>query len=199
MQRLLNGTIALLAWFAVIVQLILMLNNRVVGLPETLIRFFSFFTILTNLLVALFFTGRLLNINSVVKPGRLTAVTSYILVVGIVYQLLLRQAWHPTGLQKLVDELLHTIIPLLVLLYWWLYEKGASLHYKQIGWWLVYPLVYFTYTLVRGLSTGYYPYPFINVNELGIKQALINGVFILIFFMLLQVFLIAIMKRVRRK
>ena len=50
-------------WFAIIAQFILMILNRQEGLTETIIRFFSFFTILTNLLVTLFFTAKALNLH----------------------------------------------------------------------------------------------------------------------------------------
>lgn len=36
----------LLAWFAVITQFILMIQNREANISETIIRFFSFFTLL---------------------------------------------------------------------------------------------------------------------------------------------------------
>jgi len=198
MQRLLTIIIALLAWFALVAQLVLMLENRVVAIPETLIRFISFFTILTNTLVALFFTGRLLNAVFTEKAGWLTALTSYILVVGITYQILLRHLWQPAGLQWVVDELLHTIVPLLVVIFWIFVGERTIIHYRQIPRWLLYPLVYFGYTLIRGLSTSYYPYPFIDANKLGLSRALLNGVFILVFFVVVQLVLVWVAKRQKR-
>ncbi len=49
---------AFLGWFAVLVQFVLMIQNRQAGVGETIVRFFSFFTILTNSLVAAYFTAR---------------------------------------------------------------------------------------------------------------------------------------------
>ncbi|AEV99993.1 hypothetical protein A4D02_25100 [Niastella koreensis] len=190
MQRILAIIIALLAWFAVITQLVLMLENRELGIGETLVSFLSFFTILTNTLVALFFTGRLLHIRITQKAGKLTAVTSYILIVGLVYQFLLRHLWQPTGLQWVVDELLHTVVPILVTIYWYLYEEKPAIHYKQIPGWLIYPLVYFVYILVRGMISYNYPYPFIDASQLGMGRALLNGVLILVFFVVIQILLI---------
>ncbi len=57
---------ALLGWFALALQLFLMLDTAPAGsvaLVRTLVTFFSFFTILTNLLVALVFTA------AVFRPG----------------------------------------------------------------------------------------------------------------------------------
>ena len=50
------GIIAIVSWFAVALQLYLIILNRVASLPETIVRFFSFFTIQTNILVAICFT-----------------------------------------------------------------------------------------------------------------------------------------------
>ena len=49
----------ILCWFSIIGQFVLLLQNRQADVFETIIRFFSFFTILTNLLVAIYFTSRI--------------------------------------------------------------------------------------------------------------------------------------------
>jgi hypothetical protein len=93
-KRSLQISIATIAWLAVILQLYLQIVNRTTAVSEALIRFFSYFTILTNIIVAVCFTalalqkGKAFNIFN--NPGRLTAVTVYILIVGLVYNLVLR-------------------------------------------------------------------------------------------------------------
>jgi hypothetical protein len=82
---------AVIGWFAVIAQLYLIINNRVVSVPGTLFRFFSYFTIDTNILVASCFTFISLQNKSSLgklfsKPTTITALTVYIIVVGIVYK-----------------------------------------------------------------------------------------------------------------
>ncbi|MDQ2864461.1 MAG: Pr6Pr family membrane protein, partial [Bacteroidota bacterium] len=114
MKKTLAALFALIGCFAVITQFVLMVNNRAASVPETIIRFFSFFTILTNIMVALYFTALAVakkdSVTFVNRPGTLTAITIYITTVGTVYQVVLRQVWQPTGMQLIVDELLHTII-----------------------------------------------------------------------------------------
>jgi len=100
-----------------------MIRNRKADVGETIIRFFSFFTILTNLLVAIFATLKLFVKNDKHTSWLLnyraeTAITLYIVIVGLVYNIIIRFIWNPTGLQMVVDELLHTVIPLLFLGYW---------------------------------------------------------------------------------
>lgn len=177
---------ALIAWFAVITQLVLMIENRVADIPETLIRFFSFFTILTNTLVALYFTYLVLppykESKWLTKPGTLTAITIYITMVGSVYQIALRHIWQPQGMQLIVDELLHTIIPVLVIIFWFIYEDVKAINYSQILTWAIYPLVYLLFILIRGACSNFYPYPFVNVTEIGLKAALLNsGVLMMVF------------------
>ena len=199
MRKSLAFIFAVVVWFAVIVQFILMLQNRTASIGETIVRFFSFFTILTNTIVALFLTGQVLNVGATYRPGALSAVTVYIFIVGIVYQVLLRHIWQPTGLQLIVDELLHTINPLLVILYWYLYEEKSLVKYAQIKGWLVYPLVYLIYIMIRGSLSDFYPYPFINVTEIGIGTTLINSGLLTLFFVIISFLLILIGKNTEKK
>ncbi|MEO6254189.1 MAG: Pr6Pr family membrane protein [Ferruginibacter sp.] len=195
---------AIAGWFALVAQFYLIIQNRVVSVGETITRYFSFFTILTNLIVALCVTFLLLKAktrlgNFFSKTATLTAITVYITIVGIVYNVILRFLWNPQGLQYVVDEILHTIIPFLFILFWWLYVPKAGLQYKNALAWLVYPLLYIIYTAMRGEITGYYPYPFINVAELGYNKVLINSGGLLIAFLGLSLFLIAVAKFMSRR
>jgi hypothetical protein len=181
---------ASLGWFAVIAQFYLLMKNSTVSVPETIFRFFGYFTIDSNILVALGFTFLFLQKNS--RPGRfftkattLTAITVYITIVGIVYHVILRSTWNPQGLQKLVDELLHSIIPVLFILYWVFFVPVENLEWKHAFCWMIFPVIYMAYGLVHGAITKFYPYPFVNVIELGYKKALLNacGILLVIFFL----------------
>lgn len=174
-----------LGWFAIITQFVLIIQNRETNIPETIIRFFSFFTILTNMLVALYFTCRVLSISMkpldlFSKKTALTALTAFILIVGLVYQFVLRHVWEPTGMQRLVDELLHSIIPLYMLVYWFIFDTKEKIKFRDAIMWLLYPLFYLIFVLVRGHFYNYYPYPFLNIPEIGTDKALINSTLILI-------------------
>lgn len=202
MRKALNILVAATGWFAIIAQFILMLENRTTTIPEMVVRFFSFFTILTNILVASYFTSQIVpskrnSENLLNKTGTLTAVTVYITVVGLVYQIALRHLWKPTGLQMIVDELLHTIIPTLTIIYWFLYEQKAELKWKMIPKFLLYPLFYLGFILVRGKLSGFYPYPFINVTALGWPQTFINILVLFGVFLVLSSFFIGIGKQKR--
>lgn len=178
---------AAIGWFAVITQYILMLNVSVETSTETTIRFFSFFTILTNTLVALYFTVTWLQKPYSLhlyfqKSGVLTAVTLYITIVGLIYQLVLRSIWSPTGMQKLVDELLHSVMSIFVIVFWYVYENHKAVSWKSVPNWLVYPSFYLIYILIRGHFSDFYPYPFVNVIQLGLKQVLLNSFILVLVF-----------------
>lgn len=182
---------ALIAWLAVGLQLYLIIENRVMSIPMTIIQFLSFFTILTNILVGVYFTY--CGVKPTSTPGLFfaspqvsTAITVYIVVVGLVYNIILRSIWNPQGLQKIVDEALHSIIPLYFLLYWLIYVPKKTLSFRDVPAWLLYPLVYILYILIRGSLSGLYPYPFVDVNKLGYGQVLQNSVFLTMLFLFLS-------------
>lgn len=175
-----SWVILLSGWFALIAQFYLIILNRTTSIGETIVRYFSFFTILTNLLVAMCFTFLLLNSKSrfgnfFSTPKSLTATTVYILIVGAVYNAILRFLWEPQGLQLIVDEILHTVIPLLCIIFWWKYVKPKPSKWKDAFPWLIYPLVYIFLVLIRGAISGFYPYPFIDVNTIGYARVFINS------------------------
>lgn len=191
--------LVLLGWFALVSQLYLILQNGTGSVTEIIIRYFSFFTIFTNLIVALCSTILLLKPKSKFgdffsKLTTLTAITVYITVVGIVYNAILRFLWKPQGLQYVTDELLHTVIPLLFILVWFKYVSKNNLKYKNALTWLVYPLVYIIYIAIRGEITGEYPYPSIDVGQLGYSKVLINSGGLVIAFLGLSLFLITVGK-----
>lgn len=191
-------------WFALVCQFYLHVSNGTVPLPELVIRFFSYFTITTNLLVAVYCTTCLSNPDS--RLGRffsrlttVTAITFYIIIVGAVYNIILRPLWKPEGLQKLVDELLHTLVPLLQLIFWLLFIPKTGLEYKDTLPWMIYPLVYIIYSLIRGGFSGWYPYPFVDVSELGLGRVLLNSVLFTGAFFVLSFLFVWIANRMRAR
>lgn len=195
---------AALGWFAVIAQLYLIITNRVVSVPGTVLRFFSYFTIDTNILVALCFTFIFLGNGSrlgklFTKATTITALTVYITIVGIVYNTILRLTWDPQGLQRIVDELLHSVIPIYFILFWVIFTSTEGLKYKQAFSWLIYPLVYIFYAVVHGAITKFYPYLFVDVTRHGYSKVMFNAGMILLAIFVLSLVLIATGKATGKK
>jgi hypothetical protein len=173
MPRLAAAIIAALAWAGLVVQFEATLG--LTGSPgESLWVILRYFTILTNLLVALVMTA--LALGRRVAPFMLGGVTIAIVLVGAVYMLLLRGLVELSGGAILADTLLHKIVPILVPLYWLAFAPKGELRWGQAFVWSLYPLAYFAYALVRGAFEGRYAYPFIDVAEIGYGQTVINAV-----------------------
>jgi hypothetical protein len=190
-----TGTI--LSFSGIALQLYLTIVNRQVDLLSAITKYISYFTILTNILVFLSFSFQWLLPDS--KTGKFfsrytttTAVCVYILVVGIIYNIVLRPLWAPKGWDKLADEILHTFVPLYYILYWAFIAQREKIAWKEAINWLIYPILYFIYTLTRGLFTNSYPYPFVDVAQLGYGQTLLNCGLIALFFFGLALGFIAI-------
>lgn len=177
-QRLLTNFGTLLTWFAVITQLVLMLQTSTDSPGVTLLRFFSYFSVVTNILVGLCFVSLLFQNSRLYRffstGGRTTALVVYIIFVSAVYHLLLRSTASTDEMQALIDELLHTFIPVFVLLYWFTFGEKESLHWRYIPSWSVYLICYSVYILIRGAITNEYPYPFIDVVRLGYPEVLLH-------------------------
>lgn len=199
MKRTLSILISTLGWFAVIAQYFLMIENRVATITETTIRFFSYFTILTNSLCAIYFTAISVSSNGPSTLNKrsaiLTPITVYITVVGLVYQIVLRHLWEPKGMQKVVDELLHSIIPAVVIIFWYFFGQVRKAKYTNSIKWLIYPVAYFILILMRGNIAGFYPYPFIDVSQIGILKALQNSLLLMLLFVFLSMAFIFIGKK----
>ena len=194
---------AVTAWVAVLLQLYLMLQNRTETVGETLIRFFSFFTILTNILVAVCLTSVVVRDKKkedfFSSPITLSAITVYILIVGLVYNLVLRSTWSPQGLQKLVDELLHSVIPVFVFVFWLFFVRKDELKGGIVYRWLLFPFAYLIFILLRGSSSGFYPYPFINVPVIGYTKVINNTLILMGVFLLFSFLLVGLAKLLLRK
>lgn len=193
---------AVVGWFAVIAQYILMLVNNNETAVEMTIRFFSYFTLLTNSLAAIFFTAIITTsprLNFFRKHGVSTAIALYILIVGLVYQLLLRNTWNPQGFQLIVDQLLHAVTPIFFCFYWYKFELQNPPAYKEIPKWLIFPIVYFVFVILRGSISGFYPYPFLDAGKLEIKQLVINVAGLVVVFCFLASLLVTVGQLIKRK
>ncbi|TIX52813.1 MAG: hypothetical protein E5V33_27990, partial [Mesorhizobium sp.] len=130
---------------------------------------FSFFTILTNIGAVLVHTSLLSPSGYAWFPAfagsRLRAgVAAAIGLVFIVYATVLARLWQPQGLFLLCDILLHYVTPALFVLWWLVAGADGTTRWREISWWMVYPLAYLAYVLLRAPIAGEVPYPFLSVE-----------------------------------
>lgn len=141
------------------------------------VNFFSFFTVESNAASAVILAiGAVLLI---VRPGPdsetftlvRASIVTYMVVTGVVYNLLLRGVELPQGSTLAwSNEILHVVAPLYLLLDWIFAPGRVPLAPRKIWPVLVFPIVWVVYALVRGPfvvddvygNDFWYPYPFLN-------------------------------------
>jgi len=142
-------------------------------------KYFSYYTTLSNILVLIWFAS--LTFWPQLSVGRFaqnanvaTAITFYIVTVGIANYLIC--GWQRLLLfERISDLLVHLVTPIIALFYWLFFIEKSQLQYSTLGYWLIFPLAYATYTMFHGKWTHFYPYEFTNVQTLGLKRVLLNA------------------------
>jgi hypothetical protein len=195
---------AVLAWFSLMAQFYMNVTSGAAGTAELIVRFFSYFTILTNLMVALYSSVRAIATQSFLsrfffQPSVATSIAVYIVIVGLIYNVILRATWNPEGFQKLVDELLHSVIPLLYVFYWSCFVSKDRLTWSDIPAWLLYPIGYTLFVLIRGAYADFYPYPFIDARKLSYNHVALNALAISGVFIFVSLIFVACAKWLQKK
>lgn len=175
---------------SIIVAVVAQLVSSVAGAIDkgrdvvtTVANFFSFFTILSNvsasivllLLAVGFLRRRSLEVDPPALATVLAWVSTYMIVTGIVYNLLLRGLPLQPETVGWSNEIMHVWGPLFLLLDVLLGSGRRRLPWTAALGAAIFPVVWIVYTLVRAPlitnpTTGapfWYPYPFLNPNEGG--------------------------------
>lgn len=186
---------SVIAWWAIVYQWIISTGS--------LANFLSYFTVQTNLLIALCLTFSVLLPNSGIghffsKPTVQTAIALYIFIVALVYNTVLRGILSLSGWAALVDNTLHVIVPVLYLLYWIFFTPKVKLSWSDGITWMTFPAAYLIYSMVRGPIAKWYPYPFLNALELGYQKVLVNIGIMMAAFLLAGLVFIALNNRAKK-
>jgi hypothetical protein len=134
------------------------------SLPLSILFFFAFFTILTNIAAALCLAGQVLPLKALAffRDRRNSGgVASAMTVVLITYHFMLSHLYAFEGLNLLCDRLMHYVMPTITIL-WWLASATGETAWKRALVWLIYPLVYVVLVYVRWTFVGEVPYPFLD-------------------------------------
>lgn len=191
MQRTWNLILALVVGATIIAQLVVLLSGgqdvnttaaaAPVALPTRLLRFFSYFTVQSNLLVLA------AAISLVIDPRRDGAVWRVlrldallgIAVTGVVSATLLAGLVQHVGIGVWINVGFHQFSPAWTLVGWLLLGPRPRIDLRTLGWAFVWPVAWLAYTMAHGALTGWYPYPFLNADKLGYGQVGITLVVIL--------------------
>ncbi|MGW8376967.1 Pr6Pr family membrane protein [Streptomyces sp. ODS28] len=153
------------------------------GAGARLVQMFSYFTVQSNVLVALscadllLFPGRDGPLRRVLRADALIG----IVITGLVFALVLAPDIEVSGIGLWVTSGFHYVAPPAALLGWLLFGPRGRMDAATLVRAFVWPLAWLAYTLLHGAVTGWYPYPFLDVAARGYATALTNTSLVLVF------------------
>jgi len=163
-----KAVFAVLGLSSVLLEIVVLLDRGVFN-PGN---FFSFFTILSNIFAAVM----LLASAAFVYRGKASrkldffrgAAALYMTLTGVVFAVLLSSI-DPRLLTAVPwdNTVLHYIMPVVLLVDWLVDKPSRPVKLRYAAWWLVVPVAYVAYSLIRGPIVGWYPYPFLNPQNGG--------------------------------
>ncbi len=172
-----------------------------IGAGRSTVDYLSYFTIQSNLIaVGVFLLGAL---RPEARPGASRrdvirgAPVLYLAVTGIVIATLL--AGVPVVVNAFANAVLHQVMPLVVVADWLIDPPGADLGFRRAIAWLLYPLAWLVYTMIRGAVVGWYPYPFLDPGVMGGYGNVAATVLVIVAGGLVLIWLIAWMGRRARR
>jgi len=183
--RLVRAVMAAAIVVALTYQLVRTLQHTDLGV----VSFFSYFTVLSNVgaavVLGLLAVRPDLSSDRRFAPVR-GAITLYMGITFLVYNVLLAPASADVGLTaRWVDTVVHVVGPLVVALDWVVDPPRRWLSNRVVARWMIFPAVYFAYSLIRGPIVDWYPYPFLDPNEhsylvIAVYAVVILAVFVLV-------------------
>lgn len=168
--------VAAVAWFALALQMVLTLSGEAVlvetdppGLAARIYRYVAYFTIQSNILVAV--TSTVLARDPLLdrtgwRVARLAGIVG-ITVTGLVHYFLLRPLLDLEGANWVVDKLLHMVVPALAVIAWAWVGPRPRASVREAAYALVWPVAWLAWTLLVGQVDGWVPYPFLDAAEDG--------------------------------
>ena len=145
------------------------------------LHYFSYFTIDSNLLAAAVFL--ILAARRGERSAAFESVRGVALIcmtiTGVVFTLLLSGTDVDTAIPW-VNDVVHSVMPIVVVVDWLLDPPRTRLSYRQGLAWVVYPAIWLAYTLVKGPMVGKYPYPFLDPAHGGYGTVAVYCVAILL-------------------
>lgn len=163
------GLIGLILQFCITIAAAIEAGRTLAG---SVVFYFSFFTILTNIgavlvHVSLLSPGGYSWLPAFAGPRMRAGVTVSIALVFIVYVTVLAPLLHLQGLFLLCDILLHYVAPVLFVLWWLVAGADGRTRWGDIVPWTAYPVAYLAFALARAPFAGEVPYPFLDVASKG--------------------------------
>ncbi len=171
-------TLRLLLSALVFLSIYLLLDYLQSTRPEfSAFKFFCYFTNQSNLLVAFFFIleaalhgmGRPLSRN--VYDRTRGALILYMMMTTSIYWLFLHHLVRfNSSTVAAANMFLHSGALAVLLVDWFFHRPETRMCKRFFVIWLIYPIVYGAGIMLLGSMRGWYPYPFLNIDQLGVQK-----------------------------
>lgn len=145
------------------------------------VNFFSYFTILSNTfaVVVLLAGATLWRLQRSPASDMVRgAAVLYMTITLIVFALLLSGTDVDTAIPW-VNAVVHQLLPVVMIADWLIDPPQTRLTIRQGLAWLIPPLVWIAYTMIRGPIAGWYPYPFLDPANGGYASVVVTTLVIL--------------------
>lgn len=157
-------------------------SGEAVSTPVRLWRLFSYFTIDSNIVVLV--VSVLLVLDplrhgtwwSVARLNALLAIT----ITGLVFDIVLAPDVHLTGGALIATIGFHYIAPWAAVLGWLIFGPRPAFRWSTIPGAFILPVIWLIYIFTQGAFTDWYPYPFLDVTDIGYVRAIVNAILVVV-------------------
>lgn len=156
-----------------------------------------FFTIWSNLAAGLIMGW--VAFGRRVAPEILHALASALAIVALVYWLLLAGDHHPEGLDRVTNQLHHTLVPLATIAWWVAFAERSPAFMRSVGVVMIAPVAYAIFALAYGAASGFYAYFFLDAATLGSGQIAANILGLAVLFALVGAVLLTLKRAVNAR
>ena len=171
--RRITGVLRIAAGLLVLAAVVTQITDQLANDAFVPQEYFAYFTIESSLMnvVTLVVAGVYAlrhSFDTALLTSVRMAIVTYAVVTGCVYNVLLRNI-PDTGFQGIgwPNDVLHVIIPIYIAVDWLVSPGRARLGWSAIWVAVSYPLAWVAFTLIRGIATGWFPYPFLRPEGPG--------------------------------
>jgi hypothetical protein len=159
----------------------------------SLISLLKYFTIWSNIFVILYFLlmNKKLRLVAWLKGSVYVNITlTMIVFVGV-----LSFVYHPRGLDLVTSFMHHYVVPVAALLYLFFYESEQDISLSRFKVWIIFPVIYLSFSLIYYVWTFDAIYPFMDVRQIGVFLYLLTLLGMIIMYYALSFGLVKIVSR----
>lgn len=170
----------------------------------------SYYTIQSNIIVAIIVSLEIINeskkisffANEETLQNIKGATTIIIFITGLIFTVLLTpyvKDWK--GLRLYSSYILHYLSPIMCIIDYLFFDKlNKKQNFKKIILWFIYPTIYYILGIIRIIYIdGFIPYPFMNIEKLGIGKSILTFFILLIIFYCFAIILCTLKNKINKK